>query len=62
MSVLPEPMLSVDDVAARLGVPRQTIYEWRRQGRGPRGYRIGRYLRFDAVEVEGWIESMREPA
>lgn len=57
-----EPLLSVDDVAARLGIPRQTIYEWRRLGKGPTGYRIGKYLRFHAADVEAWIESMREPA
>jgi hypothetical protein len=36
-----EPLLDVADVAAYLGVPVSTVYDWRARGVGPRGYRSG---------------------
>jgi predicted DNA-binding transcriptional regulator AlpA len=37
-----ESILSLSELAARLGVTAQTIYDLRSQGRGPHGFRIGR--------------------
>ena len=37
-----EPILSLPELASRLGVTAQTIYDLRNQGRGPRGFRLGR--------------------
>ncbi|GAB2564287.1 hypothetical protein GCM10027033_21300 [Leucobacter ruminantium] len=48
-------VLTLSDLALMLGVPAQTIYDLRSQGRGPRGFRVGRELRFRAAEVEAWI-------
>ena len=31
-----EPLITIDELAAYLGLPKQTIYDWRVQGRGPR--------------------------
>jgi excisionase family DNA binding protein len=47
-----EPILSLPELASRLGVTAQTIYDLRNQGRGPRGFRLGRHLRFRASEVD----------
>jgi len=33
-------------------------YDLRSEGRGPRGFRVGRELRFRLSEVEAWITSM----
>jgi predicted DNA-binding transcriptional regulator AlpA len=41
-------------------VPAQTIYDLRSQGRGPRGFRVGRELRFRISEVEAWLARMEE--
>ncbi|HEX3782675.1 MAG TPA: helix-turn-helix domain-containing protein [Pseudonocardiaceae bacterium] len=40
-----------------LGVPVQTIYQWRTRGYGPRGHRIGKHLRFKPEDAEFWVES-----
>src|SRR4051812_15115148 len=38
--------LSLSELAARLGVKPQAIYDLRSEGRGPAGFRIGSQLRF----------------
>ncbi|MEU2400293.1 helix-turn-helix domain-containing protein [Streptomyces pseudogriseolus] len=50
------------DVADLLGVPVETVYQWRRKGTGPRGFRVGRHLRFDPEDVRAWVESLMEGA
>ncbi len=47
-----EPVLTLADVALHLGVPVQTLYDLRTQGRGPRGFRVGRCLHFRQAEIE----------
>jgi len=37
---------SVADVAGFLGVPKKTIYSWRTSGKGPKGFRVGKHLRW----------------
>ena len=48
-------MLSVQDLAAMLAVPVDTVYDQWRQW-GLKGYRIGKHLRFREREVDQWIE------
>jgi len=55
-----EQVLSLSELCAHLQVPAQTIYDLRSQGRGPRGFRVGRELRFRISEVEAWLERMEE--
>jgi predicted DNA-binding transcriptional regulator AlpA len=50
----------IKDVADFLGVPRKTLYQWRRDGYGPRGRRVGRYLRYDPSEVREWFTSLND--
>ena len=49
-------LLSVEELAGYLGVPKKTIYGCWRQW-GLRGYRVGRYLRFRQRHVEEWLQS-----
>ena len=49
-------LLTVDELAQVLRVPKATIYRWRSTGDGPRGYSIGRYVRFRWPDVEAWLE------
>jgi excisionase family DNA binding protein len=55
-----EQVLSLSELCAHLQVPAQTIYDLRSQGRGPRGFRVGRELRFRISEVEAWLERMEQ--
>jgi excisionase family DNA binding protein len=55
-----EPALTITELAARLRVSAQTIYDLRSQGRGPRGYPVGRQLRFRVSEIDAWLARMEE--
>jgi excisionase family DNA binding protein len=43
-------------VADYLGIPVQTIYQWRTKGAGPRGIRVGRHLRYRQEDIDAWVE------
>lgn len=45
-------LLSTQDLADRLGVPSETLSQWRRQGKGPCFIQIGRMIRYSVEEVE----------
>jgi len=55
-----ERVISLSELCAHLHVTAQTIYDLRSQGRGPRGFRVGRELRFRISEVEAWLERMEQ--
>lgn len=46
----------IEALAEELGVPVRTIYAWRSRGQGPRGYKIGKHVRFRRSDVEDWLE------
>lgn len=56
-----DKLLTADEVADILGVPLATVYQWRSRSVGPRGYRVGRHLRFREIDVEMWLETQHEP-
>ncbi|BCL28979.1 helix-turn-helix transcriptional regulator [Streptomyces aurantiacus] len=61
--VLPSRYLTPDDLVAMFELPSvETVYQWRRKRTGPRGFRVGRHLRYDPVDVQAWVESLREEA
>jgi excisionase family DNA binding protein len=53
-------LLTPHEVAVFLGVPLRTIYRWRSRGDGPRGYRIGRHVRYRVDDIERWLEDRRD--
>lgn len=55
-----EPLWTVEDVAAFLRIPVQTLYQWRRKGFGPQGTRVGKYVRFDPDVVREWFKLLGE--
>jgi excisionase family DNA binding protein len=59
---LPERYLTPADLADLLGVPIETVYQWRRKRTGPRGFRVGRHLRYDPNDVRAWVGSLMEGA
>lgn len=56
-----ERHLTPQDLAVRVGVPVQTVYGWRVYGKGPRGMRVGKYVRYRLADVLAWEESQLEP-
>ncbi len=51
-----EPWLSADDIAAHLGVTKDTIYTWIAEKSMP-AHKIGRLWKFQASEVDEWVRS-----
>ena len=55
-----EPLMTVEDLAAYLHKPVNTIYKMRAERTGPPGYRIGKHLLFKQREVAEWLEDHRD--
>ncbi|MFC7500544.1 helix-turn-helix transcriptional regulator [Nocardioides sp. GCM10030258] len=49
-----ERLLTAADLAEYLGVPVKTIYTWRAKGQGPKGFRLGKHLRWRVATVLAW--------
>ena len=60
---LPESVFHTPtELAAILGVPLSTLYQWRYKGEGPPACKVGRHLRYRREAVERWLldrESVR---
>jgi excisionase family DNA binding protein len=52
--------LTIEDLARELGIPVRTVSDWRYRGKGPRGHRIGRHIRFRRRDVEKWLETLAD--
>lgn len=52
-----EPLWTIEDVAAYLRVPVQTLYQWRYKNIGPPSRKCGRHLRYDPAAVRAWFVS-----
>ncbi len=57
-----DKMLSINDVAEYLGVPKATLHCWSSRGIGPKRYKVGRYLRYRRADVDAWINAQAAPA
>jgi len=48
--------LSVDEIAAYLGIKRDTVYKWIAEKKMP-GHRMGRLWKFRKEEVDEWVKT-----
>jgi excisionase family DNA binding protein len=55
---LVDGVVSLTELCTQLQVGAQTIYDLRSQGRGPRGFRVGRELRFRVSEIDAWLSRL----
>jgi hypothetical protein len=55
-SGLPDRYLTPDDIAE---VPLETVYQWRKKRTGPRGFRIGKHLRYDPADVRAYVDQRK---
>lgn len=57
---LRDELLTIDEVAELLRTPVASLRYWRVLNTGPRGFIIGRRLRYWRQDVMGWLEDQRE--
>ena len=55
----PNQPLTEIEAAGRLGLKVATLRAWRHQGRGPAYVRLGRAIRYLAIDIEEFINSNR---
>lgn len=53
-------LLTAQEVADTLGIPLQSLYRWRVEGKGPTAVKVGKHLRYQQRSVADWIESQTE--
>jgi excisionase family DNA binding protein len=58
--VVNERLMTIAELSTMLGVPIDTLYGWRHRGEGPRGYRVGRHVRYRRSSVEAWLEEQAD--
>jgi predicted DNA-binding transcriptional regulator AlpA len=56
---LPDRYLTPDDIAEIFGVPVETVYQWRKKRTGPAGFRIGKHLRYDPVDIRAYVTKLK---
>lgn len=56
---LPDRYLTPDDIAEMPEVPLKTVYQWRKKRTGPRGFRIGKHLRYDPADVRAYVDQRK---
>ena len=57
-----DPLLTIDQAAEYLAIPKATLYTWRtrRAGFGPRAVKFGGSLRYRRSDLDSWIEAHLE--
>jgi excisionase family DNA binding protein len=52
--------LGPGDIATLLGVSLHTVRAWRKHGRLPPAYKVGKLLRWDRASIEDWLRGHLE--
>jgi excisionase family DNA binding protein len=53
---MPEPWVSVDEVASHLGVAKDSVYRWI-EAKGLPAHRVGRLWKFRLSEIDEWVQA-----
>jgi len=56
----PEYMMTADEVAAFLRIPKQSLYNMRTRGAGPHALKVGKHLRYRRSDIERWLDEQQE--
>lgn len=54
--------LWVEELADELDIPLATLRHWRRNGKGPKAFLVGKRLAYDRRDIAEWLDSKREQA
>jgi len=52
--IIQDRWLSVDEIAAYLGVKRDTVYKWISRNKMP-AHKVGRLWKFRKEEIDAWV-------
>jgi excisionase family DNA binding protein len=52
---LTDPLMTTQEVADFLGIPKTTLETWRVRGGGPVALRVGRHRRYRREDVDRWL-------
>lgn len=55
-TLMTEPWVSVEDVAAHLGVAKDSVYRWI-EGKGLPAHKLGKLWKFKLSEVDVWVRA-----
>jgi len=55
-----DELLTVDEVATAFKVSPATVRKWRNNKEGPRGFRVGKYVRYRQSAVDDYIAGKEE--
>ncbi|NUT48094.1 MAG: helix-turn-helix domain-containing protein [Saccharothrix sp.] len=56
-----DPLLTVDEVSARLNVPKGTLYRWRHyDSDGPKSIKVGSGVRYRESAVEAYLQQQEK--
>ncbi|GAA1774577.1 DNA-binding protein [Kocuria aegyptia] len=53
--------LTMQGLADRYGIALQTVRAWRVTGYGPRGFRVGKFVRYRLADCLAWEEQQLDP-
>ncbi len=53
-------LVTLEDLAEYLGIPKRTIYAWRYRGIGPVGLKLGGHVRYRRSDIEKWLDEQRD--
>lgn len=56
----PDGPLTTAEVASRLRTSVETLRYWRSVGKGPKSYKVGRRVLYDAPDVARWLTDRKE--
>ena len=53
-----DDVITIEELARRLDIPKTTLYGWRYKGKGPRSHRVGKHLRYRWSDVLAWLDAL----
>jgi excisionase family DNA binding protein len=55
-----DSLMSTEELAEFLDIPRNTLANWRYRREGPPGFRVGRGVRYLRSDVLEWLDQQRQ--
>jgi len=52
--------MTTTEVAQLLRTSPETVRYWRHVGKGPRSFKVGRRVLYDAADVQAWLQSAKD--